>query len=60
LRNGIEYSDIVLQRERIGAPFSIPSAQIAAIYRVCGADFATLNTRDFEIIGLVLINPGDR
>jgi predicted nucleic acid-binding protein len=56
----IEYADIVIQRERIGIPISMPDAQIAAICRVPGADFATRNTRDFENTGLVLINPWDR
>jgi predicted nucleic acid-binding protein len=53
----VEYADIVLQRERIGIPISMPDAQIAAICRVAGADFATRNTKDFENTGLVLINP---
>jgi predicted nucleic acid-binding protein len=53
----IEYADIVLQRDRIGVPISMPDAQIAAICRVSGAGLATRNTRDFESTGLVLINP---
>jgi predicted nucleic acid-binding protein len=53
----VEYADIVLQRERIGNPISMPDAQIAAICRVAGAEFATRNTKDFENTGLVLINP---
>jgi len=53
----IEYADIVIHRERIGVPISMPDAQIAAICRVSGADFATRNIRDFENTGLVLINP---
>ena len=55
----IEYADIVIQRERIGVPISMPDAQIAAICRVSGAHFATRNTKDFENTGLTLINPWD-
>lgn len=53
----IEYADIVLQRDRMGSPISMPDAQIAAICRVLSAGLATRNTRDFENAGLVLINP---
>ena len=53
----VEYAEIVLQRERIGIPISMPDAQIAAICRISRADFATRNTKDFENTGLVLINP---
>jgi predicted nucleic acid-binding protein len=53
----IEYADIVLQRDRIGSPISMPDAQIAAICRVSSAGLATRNTKDFEYTGLVLINP---
>ncbi len=53
----IEYADIVLQRERIGSPISMPDAQIAAICRVTSAGLATRNTKDFDDTGLVLINP---
>ncbi len=53
----IEYADIVLQRDRIGKPISMPDAQIAAICRVSGSELATRNTKDFENTGLALINP---
>ena len=53
----IEYADVVLHRDRIGTPMSMPDAQIAAICIVSGAEFATRNTKDFENTGLVLINP---
>jgi predicted nucleic acid-binding protein len=53
----VEYADIVLQRDRMGMPISMPDAQIVAICRVCGADLATRNTKDFENTGLMLINP---
>jgi len=53
----VEYADIVLQRERIGRPISMPDAQIAAICRSSSAGLATRNTRDFKDLGLPLINP---
>ena len=53
----VEYADIVIQRDRMGAPISMPDAQIAAICRVSDADLATRNTKDFENTGLTLINP---
>ena len=53
----VEYADIVIQRDRMGAPISMPDAQIAAICRVSDADLATRNTKDFENTGLTLIDP---
>ena len=53
----VEYADIVIQRDRTGAPISMPDAQIAAICRVSDADLATRNTKDFENTGLTLIDP---
>lgn len=52
-----EYAAIVLRRERIGSPISMPDAQIAAICRASSAGLATRNTKNFEDTGLVLINP---
>ena len=52
-----EYADIVLRRERIGKPISMPDAQIAAICRVSNHQLATRNTKDLESTGLALINP---
>ena len=53
----VEYADIVLGRDRIGRPISMPDAQIAAICRVSGAELATRNTGDFENTGVALFNP---
>jgi len=53
----VEYAAIVLRRERIGSPISMPDAQIAAICRASSAGLATRNTKNFEDTGLVLINP---
>ena len=56
-RAAVEYADIVLQRDRMGTPISMPDAQIAAICRISGAGLATRNTKDFENTGLVRVNP---
>jgi toxin FitB len=51
------YADLAVQREAIGRTGSIADTQIAAICLVHGATFATRNVKDFEAMGLVLINP---
>ena len=51
------YADIVVERERAGAPISGFDAQIAAICRAHGAALATRNTEDFVGLGLSLTNP---
>lgn len=51
------YADIVSTRGHIGKPINIADAQIAAICRVYGAVLATRNTKDFEHIEIMLINP---
>lgn len=48
---------LVASRDAQGRPMSIPDAQIAAIALVHRATVATRNTRDFEGIGLTLVNP---
>jgi predicted nucleic acid-binding protein len=53
----VEYADIVIQRDKRGNPISMPDAQIAAICRVSGFTLATRNIKDFENIGIILINP---
>ena len=55
----IEYADIVIGREKIGRPISMPDAQIASICRVTGSALATRNIKDFENTGIELINPWD-
>ena len=56
-RAAVEYADIVVRRERIGRPISMPDAQIASICRANGCTLATRNTKDFENTGIELINP---
>lgn len=44
-------------RRRAGRPMSIPDAQIAGICLTRGAALATRNTKDFEGLGIELIDP---
>lgn len=44
-------------RAASGRPLSLADAQIAGICTVNGAAFATRNTRDFEGLGLDLVDP---
>ena len=51
------YADVVSARRRAGAPIEAFDAQIAAICLQHGAVLATRNLRDFEGVGLPLVNP---
>lgn len=51
------YADTLMRRRRAGRPLDIADAQIAAIARAGGYAVATRNERDFDGIGLELINP---
>ncbi|MGO1727591.1 type II toxin-antitoxin system VapC family toxin [Glutamicibacter ardleyensis] len=51
------YADVLAAREGRGAPISTADAQIAAICLAHDATCATRNTKDFEHIGIDLINP---
>jgi predicted nucleic acid-binding protein len=51
------YGDVVAERRSLGRPIDTMDAQIAAIARSAGAQIATRNTRDFEGLDLVLVNP---
>ena len=53
----VEYADLVCRRDRAGTPISMADAQIAAICRRFSAGFATRNIKNFDDIGLILINP---
>ncbi len=44
-------------RERAGRPISVNDSMIAAICLAHGATLATRNVRDFEGLGLKLVNP---
>lgn len=50
-------ADLVAAREREGQPVAMADAQIAATCLAHGASLVTRNTRHFEGLGLVLINP---
>lgn len=53
------YAGITARRRSIGRPISQFDAQIAALAYSHHASLATRNTRDFEHVGLDLINPWD-
>jgi toxin FitB len=51
------FSEIVPKRQRIGRPIAAFDAQIAAIASSRSMTLATRNTRDFDGVGLTLIDP---
>ena len=51
------YAEIAAARRAAGRPVSHPDNQIAAIARSHGMAVATRNIRDFEDMGIALINP---
>lgn len=51
------YAQIAADREAAGRPISVADAQIAAVCRVRGVSLATRNVRDFEGVGITLVNP---
>ena len=57
LEAAVVYADLVANRESQGRPMSLADAQIASICLTHQASFATRNTKDFEGLGLTLINP---
>ena len=50
---------LVTHREQLARPISRTNAVIAATALANNGQLATRNSRDFEVIGLTLINPGD-
>lgn len=52
-----EYGQLTAQREGSGRPLSVIDAMIASICVVHDATLVTRNTKDFEGLGLALINP---
>ena len=52
-----EYADIVAGRRAMGRPVSTADGQIAAIARAMKLTLATGNVRDFEHVGLDIVNP---
>ena len=59
-QNTYEYADIRATRQTIGRPVKDHhDLQMAAIARFYGMAIATRNVRDFEYVGLEIINPWD-
>ena len=52
-----QYAFVRSGRTRMGRPISVADAMIAAICRANGASLATRNVKDFEGLGLTLVNP---
>ena len=57
LSAAVVYADLVAAREQLGQPLAMADAQIAATCLAPGARLATRNTRHFEGLGLVWLNP---
>lgn len=53
----LEYAGIVRLRTRLGRPVATADAMIAATALATGASLATRNVRDFEGVGLEVIDP---
>jgi toxin FitB len=51
------YASVIEIRRKDGSPIQVPDAQIAAICIAEGAMLATRNTKDFDGLGITLINP---
>lgn len=51
------YADVLVARDRAGAPISTADAQIAAICLAHGAICATRNVKDFQHTGVELVDP---
>jgi predicted nucleic acid-binding protein len=57
LHSTAHYADLVADRFAAGRPISVADGQIAAICRQYEATLATRNLRDFDGMGLDLIDP---
>jgi len=58
-READDFGRIRAERFRMGRPVGVADAMIAAICATRGATLVTRNIRDFEGVGLELINPWD-
>ena len=52
-----EYAELALTRRTLGRPIQRADCMIAAIAKCRGLSIATRNTRDFEDLGLDVVNP---
>jgi toxin FitB len=57
IRAAMKFGEISARRNGLGRPIMRLNAQIAAICLVHGATLATRNVRDFDSLGLKLVNP---
>ena len=53
----VYYADAMAARSKIGRPLQVQDGMIAACCRVHGATLLTRNVRDFEGLGLELLDP---
>lgn len=51
------YGELVVAREQSGRPISVLDAQIASIAHVRRAQLATRNVTDFDLCGIVVVDP---
>ncbi len=51
------FAQVMLKRKQMGRPMSFQDGQIAAIALQHKLSLATRNTKDFELIGITIINP---
>jgi predicted nucleic acid-binding protein len=51
------FAQVMLKRKQMGRPMSFQDGQIAAIALQHKLSLATRNTKDFEFIGITIINP---
>ena len=59
LAESVAAGEVLGARAAIGRPITTADAQIAGMSLASGAAIATRNTRDFEGLGIDLINPWD-
>jgi predicted nucleic acid-binding protein len=56
-QSALTYASLLESRRTSGRPLSVEDGMIAAICRVGGHALATRNTKDFEDLGVILVNP---
>lgn len=60
IADALTSGEVMAARSSAGRPMSIPDAQIAGVCLARGAALATRNIKDFEGLGIELINPWER
>jgi toxin FitB len=53
----LEFGSLFAMRQAAGRPIIVGDAEIAAVCLANGATLATRNTKDFEGLGIALVNP---